>query len=59
MRYGLLLGMLGMGLVAHKTGRVPGGEVTTRKAAATWLDDYTAARRAAHLSGKPIFAVFQ
>ena len=57
MRYGLLLGMVGVALVAHKTGRLPGGEVPARKAVA-WLDDYAAARRIARASDKPILAVF-
>jgi hypothetical protein len=58
MRYGLVLGMLGVVLVCHEVGRVPGEEAPAEKGPA-WLDDYAAARRAARLSGKPIFAVFR
>ncbi len=58
MRYVLLLGMLGVVAVANQAGSVPGGELPARKTA-VWLDDYAAARQAARLSGKPIFAVFQ
>ena len=58
MRYGLVLGVLGVVLVSHGVGSVPGGEAPASKGP-VWLDDYAAARRAARLSGKPIFAVFR
>jgi hypothetical protein len=53
MRYGLVLGVLGVVLVARDVGSGPGGK------GPAWLDDYAAARQAARLSGKPIFAVFR
>jgi hypothetical protein len=58
MRYGLVLSVLGIVLVAHAISGVLGGEAPAGKGPA-WLDDYAAARRAARLSGKPIFAVFR
>ncbi len=58
MRYGLVVTVVGLGMLAQ------GGEGTRGADEATgggpaWLSDYAAARRAARESGKPIFAVFR
>ena len=58
MRYGLVLGAVGLVLVTHAVGSFPGGEAPGPKGPA-WLTDYAAARKAARASGKPIFAVFR
>ncbi len=57
MRYGLVLGVLGMGLLVGRFGRVTGGDAPLEREP-RWLTDYARAREAARASGKPIFAVF-
>jgi hypothetical protein len=57
MRYGLVLGVLGLAVMS-RVGALPGGAPPQAKGP-VWLTDHAAARKAARASGKPILAIFR
>ncbi|HYT87322.1 MAG TPA: hypothetical protein VEL76_01255 [Gemmataceae bacterium] len=58
MRYCAVAGAIGLGFLLAEISLAPGSAGSAAKNG-PWLVDYATARRAARLSGKPIFVVFR